>query len=134
MGLPFQQESVESMQARFSQALDREFDADKIADGEPDRPGLHRENVFDFEDGIRIIISKDRTRGNLFLHLSGSSQLGRVSFKTMLEEMVKRLLVLNQRPFSGVAEASASTEGVIHLVIPLGAKQEDPADSWKSGG
>jgi len=25
-----------------------------------DRPGLHRENVFDFEDGLRLIISKDR--------------------------------------------------------------------------
>lgn len=131
--MPFTPEPVEQMIERFQKALEREFNADKISNGDPDRPGVHRENVFDYEDGIRLIISKDRARGNLFIHISASSQKGNVGGKEMLKIMVQRFVVLNATPFAGLGEASASTGGVIHLIIPMGQmdQNDDPADSWK---
>jgi len=137
MGLSFQPESNEKLAERFSRALDRIYDAEEISNKlDADRPGLHRENVFDFEDGVRIIISRDRARDKIFLHLSGISQNGKVSGKDMLELMIKRFVNLMRRPFAGMAEASASSGGVVHMVIPMGENGEfigndDPADSWK---
>lgn len=37
-----------------------------------DRPGVHRENVFDFHDGMRLIVSQDKYQFGTFLHVSGS--------------------------------------------------------------
>lgn len=130
MGLPFIPEPVEKMVERFQKAFEHEFDVDKIANGAPDRPGTHRENVFDYEDGIRLIISKDRSGERVFIHLSASS-LKEMGGKEMLESMVKRFLVLNAAPFEGQGAAS-STDGVIHILIPVGIGcDNDPADSWK---
>lgn len=72
MGLPFQRESLDSIRKRLPQALAVIYDVRSILNG-GDRPGLHRENVFDNEDGIRTVISLDRDDGAPpVLHLSFS--------------------------------------------------------------
>lgn len=55
--LPFQPETVERMIGRFPQALEKTW---LVTDPMPDRPGLHREHVFDFPSGMRLLISRDR--------------------------------------------------------------------------
>ena len=56
MPLIFKAEKVEEMRARYSKALEKLWIPTEHM---KDRPGLHRENVFDFEDGLRLLISRD---------------------------------------------------------------------------
>jgi hypothetical protein len=57
--LPFEPEPLESLQARFPKALERIWVVPSNGDM-PDRPGMHREHLFDFESGLRLLISIDR--------------------------------------------------------------------------
>jgi hypothetical protein len=54
--MPFVPEPLEDLKARFPKCLEKVWD---ITDTMPDRPGLHREHVFDFESGMRLLISND---------------------------------------------------------------------------
>lgn len=65
----FQEESVESLRARFPKALERVWIP---TDPMLDRPGLHREHVFDFPTGLRLLISLDKLDGPVELHVSAS--------------------------------------------------------------
>lgn len=69
--LPFQPEPLTALRARYAAALVTVFDCRK---GVPrPRPGELRGHVFDCEDGLRLIISRDReSDSGLFLHLSAS--------------------------------------------------------------
>src|SRR3954468_23455740 len=70
--LPFEPESLESMQARFPKALERIWVVPSNGDM-PDRPGMHREHLFDFESGLRLLISIDRLdKANTIIHISAS--------------------------------------------------------------
>lgn len=64
MALKFTPEPIKKLQQRFYKAIQPIWDANEINDDpEADRPGLHRNHVFDCEDGIRLIISKDKIGG-----------------------------------------------------------------------
>lgn len=68
--IPFEPQPLKQLQERYAEAIDIVWVADKNM---VDRPGLHRENVFDTEDGIRLIISKDLSpNGKEYIHFSGS--------------------------------------------------------------
>jgi len=54
--MPFVPEPIKDMKVRFPKCLEKVWD---ITDTMPDRPGLHREHVFDFESGMRLLISND---------------------------------------------------------------------------
>jgi hypothetical protein len=58
MALPFQAESDESAKARVPAALRRVFVLEDLRDPSQ-RPGLLREHVFDFQDGMRMIVSRE---------------------------------------------------------------------------
>lgn len=59
-------ESEAALAARFPKALERTCDGSW-------KPGLERTNVFDFEDGLRLIISRDDIEGAPFgIHVSAS--------------------------------------------------------------
>lgn len=71
MGLPFEPKSVESMRARYPEAVKETFTMEMVLGG--NRPGKHRKHVFDFEDGLRVIVSKEPLLdGNTALHFSFS--------------------------------------------------------------
>lgn len=125
MGLPFAKETMQQLKDRFNKALEKVWDVDAIAiDPEKiDRPAQHREHVFDFEDGIRLIISKDKTDGNLFIHISGSSLIKKISDKEMLEELIKKLVELNGSAFNVEGMASVTPGGIIHFLLPINKSQ-----------
>lgn len=56
--LPFQPEPIDSLRARYQDALVEVFDGELIALGTIVKPGYHRRNVFDFDDTLRLIISR----------------------------------------------------------------------------
>lgn len=76
--LPFVSEPTEQLKARYPVCLQKVWeipdDMDlSDPDAMPDRPGLHREYVFDFKCGLRLLISRDKYgRGPIQLHISAS--------------------------------------------------------------
>jgi hypothetical protein len=75
--VPFHAETVEQMRARLPAALARIWEVWELMKGPADKivgPGGHAEHVFDWADGIRLIISFDRVvqGSSPRLHVSGS--------------------------------------------------------------
>jgi hypothetical protein len=71
MGFHFSPQPTDKLKEKIPLALSKIW----IADGDlTDRPGLHREHVFDFDNGLRLIISKDKFPGytSALIHVSGS--------------------------------------------------------------
>lgn len=71
--LPYKPESLESLRSRYAVAVENVFDPDTLETNPEGRPGLRRECVFDCEDGLRLIISKDLIDVPR-IHLSASAQ------------------------------------------------------------
>ncbi len=69
--LPFQAEPLEQLQARFHKVFEKIWE---VTDVMTDRPGMHREHTFDFESGLRLLISLDRlpSSSEEELHISAS--------------------------------------------------------------
>lgn len=79
--LKFSPETLTRARNRWPDALKRKWNWEKfdpsadlssLMSGAIDRPGLHRENVFDLHDGVRLIVSVDRYGFGEHLHVSGS--------------------------------------------------------------
>lgn len=68
MPIPFEPEELLKLQARFPRALEKIW---QITFPMIDRPGLHREHVFDFKHGLRLLISRDNLHG-VKIHVSAS--------------------------------------------------------------
>jgi hypothetical protein len=119
MGLPFQPETTEQLKARFEKAMETVYDADAIMNESTDRPVLHREHVFDFEDGIRLIISKDKTMGRVYLHVSASCQSQKVMTETdMLNEILTKMEAIGPE-LEGKGIVQTTEGGIVHFVIPV---------------
>jgi hypothetical protein len=106
------------LKKRYAKAITKIYDVNKIGENHiADRPGLHQEHIFDFKDGLRLIISKDQSEGALYLHASGSL---RKPFKdmSMVPEIIKRWMLLSGGKLRGDARSSISKGGVIHIIIP----------------
>lgn len=74
MALPHDPEPISQLQARYAAALEPVYVQWKVARGN-DRPGLHREHVMDFESGLRLIVSRERTdKGKVVIHVSASPE------------------------------------------------------------
>ena len=71
---PFEPEPFESMLARLPAALEIALDFKNGAPPLEMAPGLHRKHIFDFADGVRAIISRERnlTPFDHAIHLSFS--------------------------------------------------------------
>lgn len=86
--LPFKPESIESLKFRFDKALEKHW---IVTDPMPDRPGLHRENVFDFTFGMRLLISRDvfhYAKGSE-IHVSASWEYNEPKSIAEMNKMVK---------------------------------------------
>ncbi len=57
--LAFEAQPITALAARYQKALEGVFTQARVQAGE--RPGLIRAHVFDFENGLRLIISRDET-------------------------------------------------------------------------
>ena len=72
--LPGQPESLESMRSRFSKAIAHAVSVEKVAKDPRNAyyPSKYRTHVFDSEDGIRLIVSRDRDGDQEVIHVSAS--------------------------------------------------------------
>ena len=123
MTLPWEPEIDDMLQGRFDKAMERVYDIEDMMsqDLADDRPGVKREHVFDFQDGIRMIISKDRTaKGRTFLHVSGSSYNKKLTPEELMKSMGEKILELHKGDISGVMQAVKTSGGVIHMLLELG--------------
>lgn len=74
MPLPNHPEPLTALRARFALALAATIDAEAVEAGLVDRPGQQRQHVFDFLNGLRLIVSRDRhPDGTRYLHVSASA-------------------------------------------------------------
>ena len=126
MGLPFAPEKLEALQKRLPVAFGRLWDAAEIS-RTGDRPGLYREYVFDTEQGIRLIISKDASDGEEVLHISGSidgKYLDHWRQKIIHPQDAIVAVLASFKEISGLDETGVAISditdgGVVHLVYPL---------------
>ena len=119
-------ESMESCQKRFFFAMDTVYDSSKIHHGIQNAPSLERKQVFDFEDGVRMIVSIDLLNDMQILHVSTS--FNAVKFKEFIEDSRFDLSAAEELVKQRFAELSgmdreiqfvAMTEnGVLHFGTP----------------
>lgn len=66
--LPFTPQSEKILKNRFHLAIKNVYDvmSDKL------RPGINPDCVFDFSDGLRMIISKDKVYDEVYIHITAS--------------------------------------------------------------
>ena len=123
--IPFEPEPAEVLKKRVGAALETVVDSIAAASGECLRPGQQRKHVFDFEDGLRVIVSKEKIDHGVVLHTSCSafshgSILRNVNHDNLVNVLTKRLQEL-----VGITQSPKQTMitggGVVHLVF------DDPA-------
>lgn len=97
--LPFAPEPIEQMQARFADALTPVYDVRVLMrqTNPSDSIGKKRKHVFDFEDGIRLIVSMETDPESsitrvAYLHASMSSFNGLKMNRTDVTAFCTRLL------------------------------------------
>lgn len=74
--IPFTPEPLTTLQRRFLAAFESICDVECVRAGTIPRPGTQRQHVFDWDDGVRMIISRDRWGdGQVVVHLSASVNL-----------------------------------------------------------
>lgn len=106
MALPLEPEPIEVLRARFGDALRRSYGPQEIErDPEADGPGLHREHVFDFTDGLRLIVSYDhldQSQPEPILHVSASARTGSPARREV--GTIEALLEYVQKAMSSLAQ------------------------------
>lgn len=70
--LDYDAEPFAELRARYAAALEPVYDPVKLIEGNYIRPGEQRRHVFDFTDGLRLIISRDVLDDLPVIHVSAS--------------------------------------------------------------
>ena len=120
--IPFEPELVETMRLRYKDAVRDVVDIQKIAQKQIEPPSLNRKHVFDFYDGLRLIISRDGDGARVFLHFSASVNPGsREEFhcpKEFIDFVVEHIQELaSDDPPTGIAEIFFTKGGVLHILV-----------------
>lgn len=91
--LPFEPQQFEEVKARFPVALMSTYDC---RSGIPSpTPGELRAHVFDFTDGLRLIVSRDKEDGDApYIHVSASAIEGTTLWFGIKRGMVTRTKLL----------------------------------------
>jgi hypothetical protein len=141
--LEFEPEAINEAAARFAAAIDTE----PYVAGEEPRPGTQRRHVFDFPDGLRLIVSRDQypaplgKRPMVGIHMSASMHDGQplakeiaqaitedrypgVSAPYVATKLIDMAAVQRFRAMCGydkkLRPKQVSPSGVLHYSIPLG--------------
>ena len=123
--LPFEPETEEELRARYLAAMTRVYDVTGFFEMPADRPGLHREHVFDFEDGLRLIISREKRDKDVYLHWSASMEGADLCEEsvTKFAEFVMGHMVMLWGSKCGAMRIMMFYSGrVLHFICPEGQK------------
>lgn len=125
--LPTIPESIEALRARYHEALAPTYLIVDERSGEWHGIGQKRKHVFDFDDGLRLIISRERgaipalPAHQVIIHVSASFDLGSPYIKKITDQVfsLKEMNRFVQRRFR---ELSADTRELVPwaLTIPKG--------------
>jgi len=122
MSLALQLETEDQAKARCRVAVARTWEADEIARGD-DRPGLHREHVFDLEEGIRVIAAREHSSELklTILHASFSVQNAELAKQIGAEGFFNRCQELFREFFDRIPDKKAvvTRAGIVHLFCEL---------------
>ena len=70
---PFQPQPIDLLRARYAAAIRPLIVAQRVMEGREPPPGSKPEHVFDFEDGLKLIVSRELLpSGNVVVHFSAS--------------------------------------------------------------
>ena len=128
--LPFEPEPGFLLTKRYKDAVQRIYLL-KEMDG-PNRPSINRKHVFDFQDGLRLIVSRERCDdGEVILHWSASiheDHLTRPKFKgpEFMQFVMEHMAELWEEVgcTKGQVMAVSTEKGVFHFFLLEG--QKDP--------
>jgi hypothetical protein len=121
--LPYHPEPLEALQARYPKALEPIFDVRDWRPGWPVPVSWQRRHVFDHDDGLRLIVSRDRLADAVRLHVSASLAPGSPLDRELLRRLrrgsrrkvcVGWLIPLVERRFAQLSD----TPLVFHALSP----------------
>jgi hypothetical protein len=121
--IPIKPQTLAELQTRYPECLHELYIQQDVARGIRVRPGTQRENVFDFHDKVRLIISKEQCAdGRLVIHISGSIRdeggKGRALNDTLIHHIIEHYALISGN--MGSLEVIGITENqVIHFYCRL---------------
>lgn len=100
---------MHKQQERYKEAIREPYSVAKVLKEQETRPGNKPKHVFDFEDGIRLIISRDYHKDSEYIHFSGSvsdTHFKGIVGKNILDMMLRKFKDLTgyegQPQFGGI--------------------------------
>lgn len=115
-------ETFDQIKARFPFALEQPIEVSEVAQGKVLAASKRRTNVFDFDDGMRMVVSIDKSEDSQFLHVSASGTeeyakgIRDEGLDGFVEDVILRLFGLIGKEQPGNAQVMLTEEGVLHLV------------------
>ena len=123
--LPTEPETFEQIKARFVEAIREPVDLESVRAGTRKPPSGERKHVFDFEDGMRMIVSVDLIVDTYFLHISVSGNkhyhhtIKDEGFDGMVEDVLLRVTAFTGGAPGHELQAVLSEEGVLHIMFEV---------------
>lgn len=117
-------EPLVKLKARFTKAVSHPVDVQNVLAGIVPVPSGLRKHVFDFEDGMRMIVSIDIISGTYFLHVSVSGNdsylksIESEGFDGLVEDSLLRITAFtNGTPSDNLR--STISNSVLHLIFEV---------------
>jgi len=128
--LPFEPELEFTLRSRYDDALKDVYDARGLIEPLKPTPGTFRKHVFDFMDGLRIIISRELHDIGQVIHWSASLNYGGERFEDPTEFIgfvIQHIHDLwdgqEDRVLEGRIIVSSTDKGIVHFVYEMNQKR-----------
>jgi len=124
--LSFQPEPEVVLKARYKDALVEVWDLEEMKVDPDKRPGNLRKHVFDFYDGLRLIISRDRDGKDIYTHYSASmsSTSEPPDIRQFVGFIMAHINSLRDTPIQGRCNLFGSEGGIIHVTYLEGQENQ----------
>jgi hypothetical protein len=119
--IEFNPEPTEALRNRFTVAIKEVYNITASIEVEQDRSGAKKENIFDFEQGVRLIVSRERFEEKEMIHFSASydsKYYKGTADRTLFDLMTQCICDLCHSQIKLVF-SGFSTNGIPHWHIPL---------------
>lgn len=100
--LPFEPQPLVVAQSRYPAALSRTWPWVDSSTYSGDAPSYHRDHVFDFEDGVRLVVAKVKTRsGDVVVLVSAVMTMPLAVGRMDADSLAERYFDLAQQRYGG---------------------------------